>query len=65
MVQLRYTPDSVELEVRGLASEGAWAEAAVAAARERVTGQGGSFSAEAPAGKRVLRAQLPAAVAHA
>jgi signal transduction histidine kinase len=65
MVQLRYLPDSLELEVRGLASEGASAEAALVAARERVAAQGGSFSSDAPAGRRVLCVNLPVAVARA
>lgn len=64
-VQLRYLPDSLELEVRGVPSQEAWAEAAVVAARERVMAQGGSFSSENPSGERVLRATLPVAVAHA
>ncbi|MGZ6661601.1 MAG: sensor histidine kinase [Solirubrobacteraceae bacterium] len=64
-VQLRYLPDSLELEIRGVAGEGPWAEAAVVAARERVIAHGGRFSNDNPAGRRVLRATLPVAVAHA
>ena len=43
-VQLRYLPTAIDLEVRGLPIEGSGAAAAVAAARERVTAQGGSFT---------------------
>lgn len=59
-VALRYLPDALELEVRGVPNEGSAAAAALVAARERVTTHGGSFSAEmASAGRRVLRAHLP------
>ena len=65
-VQLRYLPDHLELEVRGLQPGGSAAGAALMAARERVTALGGSFSADTPApGRRVLRARLPAVPAHA
>ena len=64
-VALRYRPDALELEIRGMPGEDAWAEAAVAAARERIVAQGGSFSSDSPSGRRVLRATLPVAVAHA
>ena len=43
-MQLRYLPTAIDLEVRGLPIEGSGAAAAVAAARERVTAQGGSFT---------------------
>ncbi|HEX8857372.1 MAG TPA: hypothetical protein VF752_17390 [Thermoleophilaceae bacterium] len=59
-VQLRYLPSAVVLEVSGLASEGSGAEAALVAARERVTAHGGTFSADTPpTGRCVLRARLP------
>ena len=61
-VALRYLPDRLELEVRGLLPDGSAAGAALMAARERVTALGGSFSADTPApGRRILRARLPAA----
>jgi signal transduction histidine kinase len=59
-VALRYRPDALELEVRGAPLEGAGADAALAAARERVRAQGGSFYATAGApARRVLTARLP------
>jgi hypothetical protein len=65
-VRLRYLSDQLELEVRGLVSNGSAAAAAVMAARERVTSLGGSFSADMPAGgRRVLRARLPVVAAGA
>jgi signal transduction histidine kinase len=60
-VQLRYLADALELEISGLPADGGGAEAALAAARERVTAHGGSFSARAPLGRRVLLAHLPVA----
>jgi len=61
-VALRYRPDVLELEVRGAPAAGGGAEAALAAARERVTAHGGTFDAGAPPpGRRVLRAELPVA----
>jgi signal transduction histidine kinase len=59
-VALRYLPAALDLEVRGFPIEGSAAAAAVAAARERVTAYGGTFSShsDAPA-HRVLRAHLP------
>jgi len=62
-VQLRYLPAAVDLEVRGFPIEGSAAVAALAAARERVTAQGGTFSShsDVPA-RRVLRAHLPVVV---
>jgi len=62
-VQLRYLPAALDLEVRGFPIEGSGAIAAVAAARERVTAHGGTFSShsDAPA-RRVLRAHLPVVV---
>lgn len=64
-LRLRYRPDTVEFELRGVPSKGAWADAAMVAARERVVAQGGSFSSDDPPGRRVLRAALPAVAAHA
>jgi len=64
-VRLRYLPDQLELEVRGAAMEGADAEAALAAARERIVAHGGSFSSDDPTGGRVLRAALPVTTAYA
>jgi signal transduction histidine kinase len=59
-VQVRYLPDELELEVRGLLPDGSGPRAALLAARERVSAVGGSFSAETPSpGRRVLRARLP------
>lgn len=59
-VQLRYLTDALELEISGHPSDASGAEAALAAARERVTAHGGSFSTQArPLGRRVLRAHLP------
>ena len=63
-VTLRYLPDAVELEIRGAMADGGAAEAALAAARERVTAHGGSFSREHGAGGAcVLRSRLPVATA--
>jgi signal transduction histidine kinase len=63
-VHLRYLPGALELEVRGVASEGSSAEAALAAARERVTAHGGRFSTDTtPRQRRVLRARLPVVAA--
>ncbi len=63
-VHLRFLADALELEVRGLPTEGSSADAAVAAARERVTAHGGSFSSSIlPVGRRVLRAELPVVAA--
>jgi signal transduction histidine kinase len=64
-VALRYLPDAVELEIRGVPGANAWADAAMAAARERIVAQGGSFTSDSRPGRRVLRATLPVAVAHA
>jgi len=59
-VRLRYLPDALELEVHGTIADGTAGEAALAAARERVTAHGGSFSAVRPAGALpVLTARLP------
>lgn len=59
-VQLRYLPAALDLEVRGFPIEGSGAVAALAAARERVTAHGGTFTShsDSPA-HRVLRAHLP------
>ncbi len=65
IVALRYRPEALELEIRGAPGAGAWAEAAVTAARERIVAQGGSFSSDSRAGRRVLRATLPLAAGHA
>jgi signal transduction histidine kinase len=59
-VTLRYLPDALELEIRGELADGGAAEAALAAARERITAHGGSFSRERGAGRAcVLRSRLP------
>jgi signal transduction histidine kinase len=61
-IALRYTPDALELEIRGHMAGGSAAEAAVAAARERVTAHGGRFSRERRAdGGCVLRSRIPVA----
>ena len=63
-VTLRYLPDALELEIRGDMPDGSTAEAALAAARERITAHGGSFSHEFGAGTRcVLRSRLPVVMA--
>jgi signal transduction histidine kinase len=60
-VQLHYRPAAVDLEVRGVPIEGSGAAAALAAARERVTAHGGTFTSHSEAPERwVLRAHLPA-----
>jgi signal transduction histidine kinase len=59
-VWLRYLPGALELEVRGFPNEGCSPEAALAAARERVTAHGGNFTADGTLpGRLVLRARLP------
>lgn len=64
-VALRYLPDGLELELGGLRAQGSGVDAALAAARERVTAQGGSFSVSAPrAGRHRLRAHLPSPAIH-
>lgn len=64
-IALRYTPRALELEVHGFPTGGPSADAALMAARERVTAHGGTFAAEGAAlGRRVLRAQLPIPAAH-
>lgn len=61
-VRLSYQSTALELEVRGFPTVGGAAQAALAAARERVIAHGGSFSADASgAGRRILRARLPVA----
>jgi signal transduction histidine kinase len=65
IVELRYLPGALELEVSGLPGDGSSARAAVLAARERVASHGGSFSADSSGpGRTVLRAHLPTVVAH-
>jgi signal transduction histidine kinase len=65
-VHLRYGADGLELELDGVPARGAAADAALAAARERVTAQGGRFEERtAEVGRRRLRAHLPVAVADA
>jgi signal transduction histidine kinase len=59
-VQLRYLPAALDLEVRGFPIEGGGAAAAVAAARQRVTAYGGTFTSRSDA-RRVLSASLPVA----
>jgi len=64
-IQLHYLTGALELEVSGFPTDGSGADAALLAARERVTSSGGSFSAESsPLGRRVLRARLPTVAAH-
>jgi signal transduction histidine kinase len=64
-IELHYLPGALELEVRGLSTDGSGAEAALLAARERVASHGGSFVAESStAGRRVLRARLPTEATH-
>jgi signal transduction histidine kinase len=64
-IRLRYLAQSLEFEVRGARGEGASADGAVVAARERILAHGGSFSSEQPSGIRVLRASLPVSVEYA
>ena len=65
-IKLQYLPDGLELSVDGVPATGGSAAAAIEAARERVTSQGGSFSAgHSDGGRRLLRARLPAVPAHA
>ncbi len=65
VVQLRYAPDGLLLEVTGDAT-GDGHDEALAAARERTSVHGGTFTIAFPTpGRRRLRAHLPAAVAHA
>jgi signal transduction histidine kinase len=60
-VQLRYLPAAIDLEVRGVPIEGSGAVAALAAARERVTAHGGTFTSHSDVpSRRVMRAHLPA-----
>jgi hypothetical protein len=57
---------ALELRVDGFTTDGSSADAALMAARERVTAQGGSFGTEiSPAGRRLLWARPPTAAAHA
>jgi hypothetical protein len=59
-VTLRYLPDALELEIRGDMADGSAAEAALAAAHERITAHGGSFDRDRGAGGTcVLRGRLP------
>jgi signal transduction histidine kinase len=64
-IELRYLPDSLELEIRGAPTAGAHAEAALVAARERIVAQGGRFSSDDPGRSRVLRAAIPIEVVSA
>jgi signal transduction histidine kinase len=64
-IALRYEPDAVELEIRGRLAGGNAAEAALAAAGERVAAHGGRFSRERRAdGRCVLRSRIPVAASH-
>lgn len=64
-IALHYLPGALELSVDGLPAGGSGADAALAAARERVAAQGGSFSAgHSTSGRQVLRVRLPTAPAH-
>jgi signal transduction histidine kinase len=61
-IALRYAPDALELEIRGRMAGGNAAEAALAAARERVAAHGGRFSRERRAdGACVLHSRIPVA----
>jgi signal transduction histidine kinase len=63
-IGLRYLTGALELEITGPLAAGIGAETALAAARERVTAFGGSFSREqGPDRACVLRSRLPAAAA--
>jgi signal transduction histidine kinase len=65
-VRLLYASDSVFVEVTGDACDDADQRESLVAIRERAAVHGGAFTVETPAaGRRLLRAQLPAAVAHA
>ena len=65
-IALRYMPDALELEVRGHMTDGDAAEAALAAARERVTAHGARFSRERGTdGACVLHGHLPSAATDA
>ena len=62
-IALRYRPAALELEVRGGARADGSADAALAAARERVLANGGRFNAKTPQpGRRILSAWLPVGV---
>jgi signal transduction histidine kinase len=64
-IELRYMAGALELEVHGFLTDGASADAAMMAARERIAAHGGTFSADSPTvGRRVLRAHLPVPAAH-
>lgn len=61
-IALRYLPDAIELEIRGHLEDAGTAEAALAAAQERVAAHGGCFSREPRVdGVCVLRSRLPVA----
>ena len=65
-VHVSFLADALELEVRGALTDGDGAEAALAAARERVIAHGGRFRAGTlPVGQRVLKAHLPVVTADA
>ncbi len=65
VVHLRYTPDGLSLEVTGDVL-GESRDGALAAARERASVHGGTFTIAFPSpGRRLLRAHLPAAAARA
>jgi signal transduction histidine kinase len=64
-IGLRYLPGAIELEISGPLAAGSGAETALAAARERATAHGGSFSREQGADRAcVLRSRLPATAAY-
>lgn len=64
-VKLHYAPDGLSLAVTGDATE-ADGDEVLAAARERTAVHGGTFTIDFPSpGRRLLRAHLPAAAAHA
>ncbi|MGK2878397.1 MAG: sensor histidine kinase [Solirubrobacterales bacterium] len=64
-VLLRYLPDALELEVQGPPAHGANANAAIAAARERVKAHGGDFDTGSGQGNRDLLVRLPLEPAYA
>jgi hypothetical protein len=63
-VTLRYLPQELELEIRGVPRQDDTAQAALAAARERIVAHGGSLGSDDAGEVRthVLRASFPVAV---
>jgi signal transduction histidine kinase len=64
VVKLRYLSDSLELEISGVSRQDDTAQAALAAARERIVAHGGSLtsSGAGASGMHVLRASFPVVV---